>query len=58
MNLFDPKSLETLEANGGIQGVLASLHADLVKALSTHNQALASVVSGESEKAEFSSAAP
>ncbi len=56
MDLIDPKSPETLEAYGGIQGVLAGLHADPVKGLSTHNQPLATVVS-ESEKAESSPAA-
>ncbi|KAF9937729.1 hypothetical protein BGZ67_000941 [Mortierella alpina] len=57
MDLIDPKSPETLEAYGGVQGVLAGLHADPVKGLATHNQPLATVVSGESEKAESSSAA-
>ncbi|CAO3573393.1 unnamed protein product [Mortierella alpina] len=57
MDLIDPKSPETLEAYGGIQGVLAGLHADPVKGLATHNQPLATVTSGESEKAESSSAA-
>ncbi|KAF9575381.1 hypothetical protein EC968_003432 [Mortierella alpina] len=56
MDLIDPKSPETLEAYGGIQGVLAGLHADPVKGLATHNQPLATVVSGESEKAESSAA--
>ncbi|KAF9987462.1 hypothetical protein BGZ75_000564 [Mortierella antarctica] len=57
MDLIDPKSPETLEAYGGVQGVLAGLHADPVKGLATHNQPLATVVSGESEKVESSSAA-
>ncbi|KAF9953887.1 hypothetical protein BGZ70_000071 [Mortierella alpina] len=57
MDLIDPKSPETLEAYGGIQGLLAGLHADPVKGLATSNQPLATVTSGESEKAESSSAA-
>ncbi|KAF9173095.1 hypothetical protein BGX20_004119 [Mortierella sp. AD010] len=45
MKLIDPKSPETLESYGGVQGVLAALHADPTKGLSTTNKPLAAVVS-------------
>ncbi|KAG0206832.1 hypothetical protein BGX28_001817 [Mortierella sp. GBA30] len=55
MNLIDPKSPEKLESYGGVLGVLAGLHADPVKGLSTANQPLGAVIShAENEKASAS----
>ncbi|KAI1316720.1 hypothetical protein EDD11_009536 [Mortierella claussenii] len=52
MDLIDPKSPEKLAAYGGPQGILAGLHADPVKGLSTSgNKPLHSVVTKNSEKA-------
>lgn len=49
MNLIDPKSPETLVSYGGVEGVLAGLHADPIRGLSTANHPLSQVVDG-SEK--------
>ncbi|KAF9383337.1 hypothetical protein CPB97_006535 [Podila verticillata] len=49
MNLIDPKSPETLVLYGGVEGVLAGLHADPIRGLSTANRPLSQVVD-ESEK--------
>ena len=35
MDLIDPKSPEKLEAYGGVEGLLAGIHADPVRGLST-----------------------
>ncbi|KAF9387287.1 hypothetical protein CPC16_007129 [Podila verticillata] len=55
MDLIDPKSSEKLHSYGGVGGLLAGLHANPTKGLSTANQPLTSVVAGEeghlSEKA-------
>ncbi|KAG0046407.1 plasma membrane calcium, partial [Gryganskiella cystojenkinii] len=53
MDLIDPKSTATLATYGGVQGVLAGLHANPTKGLSTSDrQPLSAVVtSGDDEKA-------
>jgi len=51
MNLIDPKSPEKLEACGGVEGILAGLHADPVRGLSTPgNTHLDRVVADGAEK--------
>ncbi|KAF9327226.1 hypothetical protein BG006_009429, partial [Podila minutissima] len=47
MDLIDPKSSEKLAAYGGVGGILAGLHTNPTKGLSTANQPLTSVVAGE-----------
>lgn len=47
MDLIDPKSSEKLHSYGGVGGLLAGLHANPTKGLSTANQPLTSVVAGE-----------
>ncbi|KAG0026941.1 hypothetical protein BGZ81_005997 [Podila clonocystis] len=47
MDLIDPKSSEKLAAYGGVGGILAGLHTNPTKGLSTANQPLSSVVAGE-----------
>ncbi|KAG0093250.1 hypothetical protein BGZ92_006743 [Podila epicladia] len=47
MDLIDPKSSEKLAAYGGVGGLLAGLHSNPTKGLSTANQPLTSVVAGE-----------
>ncbi|KAI1317967.1 hypothetical protein EDD11_007489 [Mortierella claussenii] len=49
MDLIDPKAPEKLESYGGIQGLLAGLHADPAKGLSTANRPLTAVVSSDAE---------
>ncbi|KAF9300491.1 hypothetical protein BGZ74_007828 [Mortierella antarctica] len=46
MNLIDPKSPELLVSYGGIESILAGLHADPVRGLSTANRPLSQVVGG------------
>lgn len=46
MNLIDPKSPELLVSYGGIESILAGLHADPVRGLSTANRPLSQVVDG------------
>ncbi|KAI8597205.1 hypothetical protein EDD21DRAFT_224449 [Dissophora ornata] len=50
MDLIDPKSPEKLQEYGGIQGVLAGLHADPIKGLTTLHKPLSAVVSSSDEK--------
>ncbi|KAG0366024.1 hypothetical protein BGZ54_005918 [Gamsiella multidivaricata] len=50
MHLIDPKSPETLHSYGGVEGILAGLHADPAKGLSTPHKSLTAVVSSEDEK--------
>ncbi|GJJ68799.1 P-type Ca2+ transporter type 2B [Entomortierella parvispora] len=53
MDLVDPKSPATLVAYGGVQGVLAGLHANPTKGLSTSDRSLSAVVtSDENEKVD------
>ncbi|KAG0014854.1 hypothetical protein BGZ81_000233, partial [Podila clonocystis] len=51
IDLIDPKSPELLVSYGGIEGILAGLHADPVRGLSTANRPLSQVVDG-SEKVD------
>ncbi|KAF9202331.1 hypothetical protein BGZ49_007493 [Haplosporangium sp. Z 27] len=55
MQLIDPKSIETLESYGGVEGVIVALHADPTSGLSTTNKPLNSVVSdNEKDNAHIS----
>jgi len=47
MDLVDPKSPATLIAYGGVQGVLAGLHANPTRGLSTSERSLAAVVTSD-----------
>lgn len=47
MDLVDPKSPATLIAYGGLQGVLAGLHANATKGLSTSERSLSTVVTSD-----------
>ncbi|KAG0085473.1 plasma membrane calcium, partial [Podila epicladia] len=51
MNLIDPKAPELLVSYGGIESIIAGLHTDPVRGLSTANRPLSQVVDG-SEKVD------
>ncbi|KAF9130356.1 hypothetical protein BGW39_003150 [Mortierella sp. 14UC] len=51
MDLYDPKAPEKLDAYGGVPAILAGLHANPTKGLSTANKPLTSVVTSD-EKVE------
>ncbi|KAF9971825.1 hypothetical protein BGZ73_005136 [Actinomortierella ambigua] len=50
MELIDPKSVEKLEEYGGPVGIIAGLHTDGERGLSTANQPLSSVSAGQSSE--------
>ncbi|KAF9420076.1 hypothetical protein BGZ94_009223 [Podila epigama] len=47
MDLIDPKSSEKLASYGGVNGILEGLHTNQTRGLSTANQPLSTVVTGE-----------
>ncbi|KAK3843650.1 MAG: hypothetical protein J3R72DRAFT_106773 [Linnemannia gamsii] len=57
MDLYDPKSPDNLEAYGGVPAILAGLHANPTKGLSTANKPLTSVVTSD-EKVDGHPQAP
>ncbi|KAF9114743.1 hypothetical protein BGX27_009967 [Mortierella sp. AM989] len=50
MQLIDPKSTDVLKSLGGIEGVIAALHTDPTKGLSTANRPLTTVVSDDEKE--------
>ncbi|KAG0267855.1 hypothetical protein DFQ27_008131 [Actinomortierella ambigua] len=50
MDLIDPKSVEKLEEYGGPVGIVAGLHTDAERGLSTSNQPLSSVSAGQASE--------